>query len=52
MNARLTQALIVAAVAGAAGVAVWRKSDQMLGIVIATAVVGFILGLLFKFRVM
>jgi hypothetical protein len=41
---------IVAGLAGA-GVALWLKSDQMLGIVIVASLIGFFLGLLFKFRI-
>ena len=52
MKARLIQAGVVALVGAAVGVAVSLqvKSDQMLGIVIASALVGFFFGLAFKIR--
>jgi VIT1/CCC1 family predicted Fe2+/Mn2+ transporter len=52
LKARLIQAVIAASVAAVVGVGVsiWIKSDQMLGIVIGTALVGFIFGLAFKIR--
>jgi hypothetical protein len=53
MKKRLLTALGVALVAGigGAGVALWLESDQMLGIVIVTSLVGCGLGLTFKFSV-
>jgi hypothetical protein len=53
MQQRLLTALGVGLIAGIAGaaVALWIKSDQLLGIVIATTLIGFFLGLVFKFRV-
>jgi len=53
MQQRLLTGLGVAVVAGIAGaaVALWIKPDQMLGIVIVTSLIGFGLGLAFKFRV-
>ncbi len=53
MKARLIQALIAAVVAGVVGVgiAIRMKSDQMVGIVIGAALLGFFFGLVFKMRV-
>jgi hypothetical protein len=52
MKKRLVQAVAISAIASVAGVgvALWQKPDQMVGIVIGAAVVGFVLGLLFEFH--
>ena len=53
MQQRLLTGLGVAVVAGIAGalVALSVKPDQLTGIVIITSLIGFVLGLAFKFRV-
>ena len=52
MKQRLITALICGTIAGAVGfgVAHWMKLEQTFGIVLATAVIGFLLGLVFKLR--
>lgn len=54
MKARLIQALIVALISAIAGVGVtfWLKSNQMVGIVIASSLMGFFFGLIFKFHLL
>jgi hypothetical protein len=54
MAQRLRTALIVGGLAALVGVGVaiyLRQQDQMLGIALVTGLVGFGLGLVFKFRV-
>ncbi len=52
MKKRLIQGVVFGVLAGIGGVAValWHKPDQMVGIVIATSLVGFVLGFLFEFK--
>ena len=52
MKKRLIRGVVVSAVAAAGGVtvALWHKPDQIVGIVIAAAVVGFLFGFLFQFK--
>ena len=53
MKQRLPAALSVAVLAGliGLGVAIWIGSDHLVGIVIVSAVIGFVFGLFFKFRI-
>jgi hypothetical protein len=52
MNNRLISAVAVALVSALAGVGItlWLKSNQMIGIVAVSSIVGFFFGLFFKFR--
>ncbi len=40
---------VVAALVGV-GISAWLKSDQMVGIVLVTSLIGFFFGLVFKLR--
>jgi hypothetical protein len=54
MNQRLMTALTVGLIAAAVGVGIsfyLKRPENMLGIALATGLVGFFLGLAFKFRV-
>lgn len=54
MKQRLITAFVAAAIAAVVGVgiSIWIKSDQMPGIVLVTSLIGFLFGLVFKFRVL